>query len=205
MRREPVRRRRAGLAALVALVASAALAAGARAADVTVKATFARAQVAVGEEADLGVEVQGVQNSGVPEVANAGGAAVRYLGPSSRVSFVNGAMSASVTHHFSVRASAAGRIAVGPITVTVGGKRYDAGTVTLDVVAGKPGAAGAGATPDNPAGNQLRLELSTPRTTVYVHERMPIRVKLMVGNVRVSDVQYPTVGGDGFAVVNVQG
>lgn len=165
-------------------------------ADVTVKATFDRAQVAVGEDADLGVEVMGVQSSGVPEIANAAGAKVGYLGPSSRVSFVNGAMSASVTHHFSVSAPNPGKVTLGPISVTIAGKRYDAGTVTLDVVAAKPGAANAG----NPAGNQLRLELSAPRTQVYVHERLPIRVKLMVGQVRVTDVQYPTVGGDGFAI-----
>jgi hypothetical protein len=111
------------------------------------------------------------------------------------VSFVNGAMSASVTHHFSVSAASPGRLTLGPIAVTIAGKRYDAGTVTLEVVAGRPGG-GAG----NPAGDQLRLELSAPRTTVYVHERLPIRVKLMVGQVRVTDVQYPTVGGDGFAI-----
>src|SRR5262245_14130912 len=150
MHGEPVRRRRAGLTVLLALLASVS-AAGAALADVTVKATFDRPQVAVGEEADLGVEVQGVQSSGVPEIANAGGATVRYLGPSSRVSFVNGAMSASVTHHFSVRAAAAGRVTLGPITIAIGGKSYDAGAVTLVVVAGR---AGGGTGTGNPAGNQ---------------------------------------------------
>lgn len=183
-------------APLVALATVLVLIAAAPArAEVTVKATFDRAQVGVGEEADLGVEVVGVQSSGVPEIANAAGAKVSYLGPSSRVSFVNGAMSASVTHHFSVSAPNPGKVTLGPIGVTIGGKRYDAGSVTLDVVAAKPGGG-----PGNPAGNQLRLELSAPRSTVYVHERLPVRVKLMVGQVRVSDVQYPTVGGDGFAV-----
>jgi hypothetical protein len=46
----------------------------------------------------------------------------------------------------------------------------------------------------------LRLELSAPRTTIYVHERVRVRLKLMVGGVRVSDVQYPTLAGDGFAI-----
>lgn len=195
MRRRPVHTRRA----LLALVCSAALCVGltrsAIAAEVTVKAQLDRAQVSLGEQADLGVEVQGVQNSGVPTIANAGGASLSYLGPSSRVSFVNGAMSASVTHHFSVSAAQAGKVTIGPITVEVAGKRYDAGSVTLDVVAGRPGGAAAG-----PAGNQIRLELTAAKTQVYVHERLPIRVKLMVGQVRVTDVQYPTIGGDGFAL-----
>jgi tetratricopeptide (TPR) repeat protein len=195
MRRGPVLRQRTVLAALLVAMATAAIPGPAAAADVTVRAVLDRAQVAVGEAADLGVEVLGVQSSAVPEIANAGGATVTYLGPASRISFMNTQMTASVTHHFSVSASKAGRVTLGPIAVTISGKRYDAGSVTLDVVAAAPGQ-GTG----NPAGNQLRLELSAPRTAVYVHERLPIRVKLMVGNVRVSDVQYPTIGGDGFAI-----
>ena len=40
-------------------------------------------------------------------------------------------------------AMATSLIAIGPITVEVAGKRYDAGSVTLDVVAGRPGAIGS--------------------------------------------------------------
>lgn len=196
MRRGSSHARRALFALLLPVVLVATLACPAIAAEVTVKAQLDRAQVSVGEQADLGVEVQGVQNSGVPTIANAGGAALNYLGPSSRVSFVNGAMSASVTHHFSVSAAQAGKVTIGPITVEVAGKRYEAGSVTLDVVAGRPGGAAAG----NPAGDQIRLELTAAKTQVYVHERLPIRLKLMVGQVRVTDVQYPTIGGDGFAL-----
>lgn len=193
MRGGPVPFRRASFAAGLCTLAAVLLAHPARA-EVTVKAALDRAQVTIGEAADLGVEVQGVQNSGVPSIADAGGASVSYLGPSSRVSFVNGAMSASVTHHFSVSAAQAGKRTIGPITVEVQGKRYDAGSVTLDVVANRPGAAGG------PAGDQIRLELTAPKTQVYVHERLPIRLKLLVGQVRVTDVQYPTIGGDGFAI-----
>lgn len=194
MRRGWIRRRRAALAVLLVSITTV-LVAGVAGADVSVKAVLDRAQVAIGETADLGVEVQGVQNSGVPAIADAGGASINYLGPSSRVAFVNGAISASVTHHYSVSAAQAGKVTIGPITVEVGGTRYDAGSVTLDVVAGRPGGG-----PGNPSGNQIRLELTAPKTTVYVHERLPIRLKLMVGQVRVTDVQYPSIGGDGFAI-----
>src|SRR5581483_5421295 len=49
-------------------------------------------------------------------------------------------------------------------------------------------------------GDQLRLVLSAPKTEVYLHERLPVELKLLVGNVRVSDLQYPTVTGDGFGI-----
>src|SRR5262249_49443556 len=151
------RRRELWRRALLVALLTSSIAVAPAAADVTVHATFDRPQVAVGEEADLGVEVQGVQSSAVPEIGDADGATVRYLRPSSRVSFVNGAMSASVTHHFSVSTTKAGRVTLGPVAVTVGNKRYEVGTVNLDVVAGQPGRGGGnpGATAGNPAGNQL--------------------------------------------------
>ena len=120
MRRGSIMLRRASVAAVLCALAGV-LAAHPAHAEVTVKAALDRAQVAIGETADLGVEVQGVQNSGVPSIADAGGTSVSYLGPSSRVSFVNGAMSASVTHHFSVSAAQAGKRTIGPITVEVQG------------------------------------------------------------------------------------
>ena len=86
MRRGSIPRRRASVAALLCALVGAFGAHPAHA-EVTVKAALDRAQVTIGEAADLGVEVHGVQNSGVPSIANAGGASVSYLGPSSRVSF----------------------------------------------------------------------------------------------------------------------
>ena len=87
---------RAVLAVLFAAVASVA-STGTVGADVTVKAVLNRAQVSVGEAADLGVEVQGVQSTGIPEIANGASASVSYLGPASRVSFVNAQRSALPT------------------------------------------------------------------------------------------------------------
>src|SRR5262249_61877679 len=59
-------------------------------------------------------------------------------------------------------------------------------------------AAGGGGGPA--AGDQLVLDMRAPRTTVYLHERLPFTLALRVGDVRVSDMQYPQVPGDGFAL-----
>src|SRR4029450_12410701 len=72
------------------------------------------------------------------------------------------------------------------------GQSFQPDTATLQLSAGAPGPA--------PSGEQLQLELTIPRTTVYLHERVPFTVTLRVGEVRVSDVQYPRVPGDGFTV-----
>ena len=168
----------------------------AAAADVSVRATLDPPQVRAGEASDLAVEIDGAQNASAPQIANTAGVSVRYVGPSTQVSIVNGQMTTSITHRYSVVATQPGRFTIGPITVDYWGKTYDAGSVTLDVVAGS--APAAGGKPGAAAGDQLRLVLSTPRSEVYVGERVPVSLKLVIGQVRVTDLQYPTIAGDGF-------
>jgi tetratricopeptide (TPR) repeat protein len=166
-------------------------------AAVSVRARVEPAQVRVGDSADLSIEIQGAQNAPAPALAAPDGLTIHYVGPSTQVSFVNGQVSASVTHRYGVVATRPGSFTIGPIAVEVEGRRYDAGSVTLAVAAAGAPAGGQGA---QPAGEQLRLVLSAPRSEVYLHQRLPLSLKLYVGNVRVTDLQYPAIPGDGFSL-----
>jgi len=184
------------------LLAVALLLPALAAADVSVRATLDPPQVRVGEASDLSVEIDGAQNAPVPKIAlqtaSTGGVTVRYVGPSTQVSIVNGQVSASITHRYSVVATQPGRFTIGPITVEYGGKTYAAGTVTLEAVAGgAPTGRGPAAAP---AGEQLRLVLSAAGAEAYVGERVPITLRLTIGQVRVADLQYPVIPGEGFAL-----
>jgi tetratricopeptide (TPR) repeat protein len=179
--------------ALAALVLVAATARGAFAVSVT--ATIDPPRFAVGESADLAVAVEGTQNAPTPQIANTAGLSVSYVGPATQMSFVNGRMTASITHHFRVTGTKPGRFTLGPISIDADGKRYDAGTVSLELLS--TGAAPAG---EAAGGDQLTLELTLPRTEVYVRERLPLTVRLLVGAVRVNEVQALQVPGDGFAL-----
>jgi tetratricopeptide (TPR) repeat protein len=157
-------------------------------ADVSARVVLDPPRVTVGESTDLAVEVRGTQEATAPNLPSVEGLAIRYVGPSTEVSIVNGAMTASVTHHFTVVAARAGTFALGPVIVEVGGRQVSAGTATLTVA---PGGA---------ANNQVRLVLTASKSEVYVRERVPVTLKLFIGDVRVADLQYPTVPGDGFAL-----
>ena len=122
-------------------------------AAVTVTATIDPAKVSVGQSADLSVVIDGTQSAPTPQIANTAGLTVTYAGPASQMTFVNGRISSSITHHFTVVGTKPGRYAIGPITVDADGKRYDAGTVSLELLAG--GSAGADAAP---SGDQLTLD-----------------------------------------------
>ena len=186
------------LGVLTVATIAATLVTAAVAADVSVRATLDRAQLAVGDTADLSVVVEGAQDVPAPALGDLNGLTVRYVGPSSQLSIVNGRASSSITHHFSITATKAGTFTIGPIEVEHEGKRYSAGTVTVRAVPGQPGRAAAPG--GEPGSDQLRLVLTSPRIRAYLHERVPVTLTLTVGAVQVADVHYPTIPGDGFAI-----
>lgn len=194
MRRTSLRPLLALAAVLLAAVAPLAATGSAGAADVAVHATVDRAQLGVGEAADLGIEITGAQDVPAPGIDDVDGLRVRYVGPSSQLSIVNGRTSASVTHHYSLTALKPGTFTVGPITIEYGGRRYDAGTVTIQAASSAAAARGGA------GGDKLRLTLTSPRTRAYLHERVPMMLTLTVGAVQVTDVHYPSIPGDGFAL-----
>ena len=169
----------AAVALLVACTAGAARAVG-------VTATIDPAKLTAGQSAELAVRVEGTQSAPTPQIANTAGLSISYVGPASQMSFVNGRITSSITHNFSVVATKPGRYTIGPITVDVEGKRYDAGSVTVEVLAAGAAAPAAGAAGEN----QVKLVLQVPRTEVYLRERVPVSLQLRGGNVRVNDGPY---------------
>jgi tetratricopeptide (TPR) repeat protein len=167
------------------------------AAQVSVHASIDPPQLQLGESAALSIEIQGAQAAPAPDLPAIDGLTVRYLGPATQVSIVNGQVTQSVTHRYSVVASRVGAFTIGPLAAVIGNQRFDAGSVTLNVVA-------AGAPADNrgstQGGEQLRLVLKAAKTELYLHEHVPLSLQLYVGNVRVSDLQYPSLPGDGVAI-----
>ncbi len=161
-------------------------------AGVTAQARIEPPRVGVGDPAELTVDVRGTQDSSVPAVPAPGGVAVRYVGPATRISIVNGQTTSSITHYFTVTAQRPGPVTLGPITVTADGATIQAGTLTLQVGGGPV----ARAQPEE----AVRLELAAPRTRVYLRERVPFTLTLLVGAAQVGDVQFPQVAGDGIAV-----
>ena len=181
-------------------------------ADVTVHATVSAQRVQVGEALTLSIDIQGAQNVGAPALANVDGFDVQYAGPSTQVSIINGQISASVQHRYSLLAMREGHFTLGPFTVDYQGKQYQTAALSIDVVAaaqppraaqgpaphapGAPPAAGTGAD----ASRALRLALTVPKAEVYLHERVPVDVTLYVGSIRVADIQYPTVASEGLSL-----
>jgi tetratricopeptide (TPR) repeat protein len=187
----------AGAAKRGGLLVSAAfslIVASALAADVSVTASVDQNAVAVGESIVLSIDISGAQNVPAPELGNLVGFRARYLGPSTQVSIVNGQVSASVSHRFALVAERAGRFALGPFRVEHAGRTLESNTVEVEVGAG--GRSGPAAAPRE----QLSLAVRPAKTELWAGERVPLEIKLYVGDVRVDDLQLPQVSGEGVIV-----
>jgi tetratricopeptide (TPR) repeat protein len=180
--------RRVVLATVLLVVASTARA------DVSATLKLDRQRIAVGDVAELSVEVSGAQDVGAPAVAAPDGLRIDYRGQSTSVSIVNGRMSATASHTYAVTAERAGTYTIGPVQVDYGGRTIDAGVVRLLVVAGHAGQVAA------PGGQGLRLVAEVSDHRVYLYQPLRLTLRLEVRGVQVADLQYPTVTADGLTV-----
>lgn len=164
-------------------------------ADLVVTASVEPPEVRLREAATLTVSVQGSQSSKRPAIADIPGLEIQYLGPSTQVSIIDGRISASVSHRLMVSGKKPGRYEISPIRVEAEGKIYDAGPVVVTVL--PPGSSPRAASDD--AAGALHLSLSTPRSEVFLHEKLPLTVTLRIAGVRVDDLQYPEIPSEGVA------
>ena len=184
----------------------------AAASEVSVHATVHPQRVALGEALTLSIEVRGTQNAPAPSL-KIDGFESRYLGPSTQVSISNGQVAATVQHRYALRPLKPGQFSLGPFRVEHQGRQYHTDPLAVTIAAAPPSPQAATPSPpgrqsspaqqlpqaaDGP--NGLSLQLSVPRREVYLHERVPVAVKLSIGAERVSDVQYPQFKKDGFSV-----
>ncbi|MFA5500159.1 MAG: BatD family protein [Candidatus Omnitrophota bacterium] len=84
--------------------------------DIKFEASIDKKTVAIGESAQLGLTFYGTQNVPAPDIGNIEGCDVRYLGPSTMMTVINGSVSTSITHMYKIQPLRMGRFQFGPFT-----------------------------------------------------------------------------------------
>jgi hypothetical protein len=162
------------------------------------EATVSRNIVHVGESLQLSLKFKGTRDIPAPEIYDIDGFSIRYLGPSTMMSIVNGRMSSSITHIYRLVALKKGKFTLGPFTVKHKGDTYHSGAVTIEVIdraaSPVPPAARSGS-----SGGSIFLELNAAKENIYINEMVPVTIKLYVNGLNVRDIQYPEIDFDGFS------
>lgn len=195
------------LCTLLILAAVLITAAAADAKELRFEASLDKAQVAIGTAAKLGLSFYGTQSIPAPDLGNIDGLEVRYMGPSTMMTVLNGQVSSSITHMYSVLPLRLGKFQLGPFAFTYKGDNYKSNPVELEVVESRPVVPKAVQRQDEAMPVDLDLQdrmfltLEAAKQVAYVNELIPITVKLYVNRMNVSDIQLPAFAQESFSKI----
>ena len=168
--------------------------------SISVSASIDRKFVKIGNTIRLTVSILGTQATTQPELPDIQGFQTRYVGPSTRVSFLNGRMSAAISHNYSLAAIEFGKHTIAPISVTFDGKTYQTLPINVEVLRGE-------ANPNHKSSEELLelpdaifLTLTAEKQKVYLNEDLPITVTLYSRQADVREIEYPTFDSTSFSI-----
>ena len=160
-------------------------------------ASLDRDTITLGESATLSLAFEGGQSRNVPTPSVAGLQIVQ-AGTSQNVSFVNGAMSSTVTVTFSVTARQAGEFTIPAMSADVNGQQLTSQPLKLTVLkANAPTAAQVN------SGSEIAfMKLSLPQKNVYVGQMLAAQLQICVRNdvQNFGNFQFTAEPADGFTI-----
>jgi len=129
-----------------------------------------------------------------------------YIGPSSRVSIVNGQQFSSQSFSYQLYPQKTGTFEIPPIHRQIQGKDYSTQALTITVVEQKaatqevsPGQSQRASLKD-----RLFLIVQAGKDEVYRYEKIPVTIRLYVGDISVKDVKMSKIQQTGFLVDDFQ-
>lgn len=171
--------------------------------DISFEATVNTNKVSLGSILQLTLSFNGAQNVPAPELPTVDGFEARYLGPSTRISIVNGQYSSSVAHIYNLFPLKGGKFQIPPIRVEVSGKTYASEPIDVEVVDTpvSPSFADEESPPESVSlKDKIFLTIEVPKRRAYWNEKIPVTIKLFVSGLSVRDIQYPEFKPTGFTV-----
>ncbi|HEY1661268.1 MAG TPA: BatD family protein [Verrucomicrobiae bacterium] len=166
-------------------------------------ATLDRDSISLGESATLSLSFQGAQPNNVP-TPDIPGLQIVNSGTSQNVSYINGAMNATVTVTFSVTPQRTGKFTIPAMRADINGEQITSQPIELTVAAANaPSAAAVN------SGSQVAfMKLVLPQQKVYVGETLAAELQIYLrDDVRsIANFQMISSPADGFVVgKNAQG
>ena len=171
--------------------------------EVSFEATVDRNTVSLGSGIILSLTFYGAQNIAAPELPEIDGFQSRYLGPSSRLSIVNGVTSSSITHNYTLVPLKEGSFTVPVLSITYKNQTYTSKPISITVVQGPvslPQQEGGQEDHSQELSDRVFLTMELGKRKAYVNELIPVTIKLYVNKLAIKDIQMPTIEQKGFSL-----
>ncbi len=170
------------------------------ASEATLSASVDRSQVFVGERFTLSLRFSGTRAIDAPDLRFAG-LRVNYIGPMTRMESVGGRVNTSITHRYALSALKPGSYKLGPFRIAHQGSVLESPALNIEVIS--PDSSTASTTASQQQDLRLRLLVEPEKKSVFIGERVALKIRLLVADVRVDDLNYPEIGGEGFAIEDI--
>ncbi|MCX5696426.1 MAG: BatD family protein [Candidatus Omnitrophica bacterium] len=166
-------------------------------------------KVSVGAPFQLNLTFSGTQDIPALDMPQIDGFDMRYVGPSTRLSIINGQASSSITHVYSLVALKTGTFKIGPLQFKYNGDTYTSQQITVEVVSGQlPGYSQSGKGPNIAApvdiNDRAFVVIQVKKNKSYLNEVLPLTIKLYVNRLALRDIQYPEFNHEGFSIGNYE-
>lgn len=175
--------------------------------NISIEAFVNSDRIMLGSSLKLTLTVTGTKDVGPIDLPSIAGMEARYLGPSTRISIVNGKFSSSVAHIYTLIPLRVGKFQIPSISITLSGKSYTTDPVDIEVV--DQGALRG--TQQHKASSQplslkdkVFLTTEIPKTQLYLNEKSSLTFKLYISGVSLRDIQYPDFKHTGFTIDQFQ-
>jgi len=168
--------------------------------EVHVEAEVSSQRVTLGSAIQFTITIHGNSNIEPIQLPPIDGFEVRYLGPSTRVSYVNGQQSSSKSLIYSLLPLREGKFQIPAFSVTISGKVHTMQPIPLEVVASTGGAGSITGDQVTSLKEKLFVVLKVPKEEVYLNESLPIKILIFVSGLSVRDIQYPDLNTIGFSI-----
>ncbi len=188
---------------LALLIIASILPGLASAEDISFEATVNRNVVSLGQSIQLSLMFQGSKSVPAPDLKEIKGFALRYLGPSTRMSIVNGSMSSSITHNYRLVPLQTGKFTIGPFSIDHKNDTYTSNHLSVEVIDGNSAQTRSPhqkqQQPQSTLDDKLFLTMKVGKDKSYLNEIIPVTITLYIGNLSVSGIQFPKFNHDGFS------
>ncbi len=179
--------------------------------DFNFETTVNRSRVSLGSSVQLYLTFNDTQKIPAPELKINDEFQARYVGPSTRMSVVNGKVSSSITHVYNLLPTKTGNFKIGPFQFSYNGDNYSSTSIQIEVIDAQ--AAPKGNTSITSSNNdsvetknlsdRVFVVLEPKKKNIYINEIVPLTIKLYVNKVGLRDIQFPDIFHEGFSLAEL--
>ena len=170
--------------------------------DIRFEASVDRNKVSLGSAITLNLTFYGTRGMSAPKLPKIDGFQSRYKGPSTRMSMVNGKVSSSITHIYTLIPMRVGKFRIGHLSFKHKKKSYTSKEITIEVVESDVNEPEGTQSLSRKAslGDNVFLKMYVPKQDVYLNQIVPLTIKLYVTRLTLRDIEYPVFSHNGFSV-----